>query len=269
MDIRRLGLTLILGGAAMLLLAFIWFAATFAEAMDTASAVVGNDHAARFLACLYSSGPVCQGASMFSDGPAYPPAVFWLGTVAVLAGIALRVAAGRGAMMPGATMASSATATDTPRPQPAAGEIMGFIPPAQYARYSYVLALSGAVAGLLIAPIAILALGGFALAMLGLTVFRPRMSRLDADHLTLICLIFTAAALLLFLSRGTVLFLLFALLQIAAFHVAFHSYRGGRTVTTQNLKEECLRAFQPGRQPHSGHEPARPTDGTLVPRDDA
>lgn len=238
MDARKLSLFLILGGAAMTLVAAVWFFVTFADAIEMADSFGGGDYAARFMACLYSSDAMCQGALAFSDGPTYSPVVFWLGVVALLGGIGLRFAVRQGP-------AASTGMAEVSR----TGEIMSFIPPEQYARYSYILALSGAVAGLLIAPLAIIALAAVTLAVLGLTVYRPRLNALDAHHLGLICLVFTASALALLLTRGTFLFLLVALAQIAAFHVAFHSYRQGRSLTMENVKEACVMAFTPGSRP--------------------
>jgi hypothetical protein len=126
---------------------------------------------------------------------------------------------------------------------------MGFIPPGQYARYSYILVLSGAVAGLILTPLAIVAVAGFVLALLGLTVFRPRLNALDTHHLGLLCLVFAGATLLMLVTRGTFLFLLAAFAQIACFYAGFNSYRHGRTVTAQNLKGEFLMALRPGMKP--------------------
>lgn len=241
MDTRKLSLVLMLGGAATTLLALIWFVAAYADAMAMASDFLGDDHAARMMACLYSSAPLCQGAGMLSDGPAYSPFVFWIGMIAVLAGIVVRLAAGKGA-------ADGSASAETVQ-SPDAGEVMGFIPPGQCARYSYILALSGAVAGLLLTPLAIVAFAGFVLGLLGLTWFRPRLTALDVHHLRVLCLIFVAAALLLFITRGTFLFLLAALAQIACFYVGFNSYRHGRIIEVRNLKREFLMALQPGRPP--------------------
>lgn len=247
MDTRRLGLILILGGAALTVLALIWFMAAYADAMDMASDFLGGDYAAKMMACLYSSSPICEGAGMFSEGPTYSPVVFWVGMIALLAGIAARFAAGKSA-------AAGSPVSGGTEQTPGSGEIMGFIPPGRYTRYSYILALSGAAAGLILSPLAVVALAGFVLALLGLTVFRPRLNALDAPHLGLLCLIFVAATLLLFVTRGTFLFLLAALAQIVCFYVGFNSYRHGRIVTTQNLKGEFLMALKPRAHPHSGPE---------------
>jgi hypothetical protein len=207
----------------------------------------GDDYAFKLMACLYSSSPICQGAAMLSDGPAYSPGVFWIGVIALLAGTVVRLTVGKSAAAGPPAPGSTGQAPET-------GEIMGFIPPGQYARYSYILVLSGAVAGLILTPLVIVALAGFVLALLGLSVFRARMNALDTHHLGLLCLVFVAAALLLFVTRGTFLFLLAALAQIACFYVAFNSYRHGRIVNAQNLKSEFLMALKPGTQSLSDHE---------------
>lgn len=247
MDTRRLSLILMLGGAAITAIALIWFMAAYAEVMGMAGDFLGSDSAARLFACLYSSSPVCQGAGMFSDGPSYSPVVFWIGLIGLLAGLVIRFSTGQ-------RVASGSPASASDGQTPASDEILGCIPPGQYTRYSYLLVLGGAVAGLLIAPLAVFGLAGFVLALLGLTTFRPRMNALDIHHLGLICLVFVAAALLLLISRGTFLFLLVALAQIACFYVAFNSYRGGRTVDTRNLKHEFQMAFRPKASSLSDHE---------------
>lgn len=246
MDPRRLGLVLILGGAAALVLAVVWFAAAYADAMDMAGSFAGDDYASRLMACLYSSAAMCQGAAMLSDGPAYSPAVFWIGVAGLLGGIVVRLAAARG-VAPGRGGEGAPAAGDAG--QAARDEILGFVPPAQFARYSYILALCGAVGGLLLTPLALVALAGFVLALLGLTVYGPRLTALDTNHLGVLCLVFVAAAVLLFMTRGTFLFLLAALAQIAAFYVGFNSYRHRRTINAQNVKGEMLLALKPGSQP--------------------
>jgi hypothetical protein len=255
MDPRRLSLILILGGAGIGLLALIWFVAAYAGAMDMASDFGGDDYAVKMLSCLYSSSPICEGAGMLGDGPAYSPVLFWVSVLALLAGIVVRLAARKNAVAVSPASGGSGQAPERGE----AGEIMGFIPPAQYARYSYILVLSGAVAGLILTPLAVVAVTGVALALLGLTVFRPRLNALDTRHLGFLCLVFAAATLLLFIARGTFFFLLAALAQIAFFYVGFNSYRHGRIVTAQNLKAEFLMALKPGSKPGvpplSDHEP--------------
>lgn len=252
MDTRRLGLILILGGAALTVLSFIWFVSAYAEAMDMASDFLGNEYSAKMIACLYSSSPICQGAGMFSEAPTYSPAVFWIGAIALLAGIAVRFASGKSAPATNST-AISPTVDGTKQAQ-VTSELLGFISPSKYARYSYILVLSGAAAGLILPPLAIAALAGFVLALLGLTVFRPRLDALAVPHLGFIGLIFVAAALLLFATRGTFLFLLVAVAQIACLYVGFNSFRHGRIVTAHNVKGEFLMAFKPGASPHPGSE---------------
>lgn len=241
MDTRKLSLILILGGAGMSLLAVIWFMAAYAGAMDMAGDLVGDELVVEMMSCLYSSSPICQGAAMFGDSPAYSPVVLWIGVIGLLAGILVRLAAGKSAAAAG------------PAPS-GTGEIMAFIPPAQYARYGYILVLSGAVAGLILAPLTMVAVAGFVLALLGLTVFRPRLDTLDAHHLGLICLVFLAAMVLMLVTRGTFLFVLTGLAQVACLYVGFNSYRHGRIVTARNLKSEFLMALKPGRPPLSDHD---------------
>lgn len=247
MNTKKLGLILILGGVLFTVLALVWFMAAYADAMDMAGGLLGGDYALKMVACVYSSSPICQGAGMFSDSPTYSPVVFWIGVIALLAGIVIRLAVSK-------SPATASPASGGTGPAPRTSAIMGYIPPEQYTRYSYILALSGAAAGLLLPPLAVVALAGFVLALLGLTVFRPRLQALDVQHLGLLCLIFVAAMLLLFLTRGTFLFLLVALAQIVCFYVGFNSYRHGRIVTMQNVKGEFLMALKPRAPSHSGPE---------------
>lgn len=253
MDTRKLSLILILGGGGISLLALIWFMTAYAGAMEMASDFMGDEYVAKMMSCLYSSSPICQGVGMLDDGPAYSPVVFWIGVIGLLGGIVVRWAAGRNAA---AGSPESGSAGQAPKVgENEAGEIMGFIPPGQYARYSYILVLSGAVAGLILTPLAIVAAAGFVLALLGLTVFRPRLNALDTHHLGLLCLVFAAATLPMLVTRGTFFFLLAALAQLSCFYVGFNSYRHGRIVNMQNLKSEFLMALKPGMKPLSDHEP--------------
>jgi hypothetical protein len=256
MDTRKLSLILMLGGAGMCLLALIWFMTAYASAMEMASDFMGDEYVAKMMSCLYSSSPICQGADLLDDSPAYSPVVFWIGVIGLLAGVAIRFAAGKNAVA--GLPASDRTGQAPDAGKNGTGEIMGFIPPGQYARYSYILALSGAVAGLILTPLAIVGVAGFVLALLGLTVFRPRLNALDTHHLGLLCLVFAAASLLMLVTRGTFLFVLGALAQVACFYVGFNSYRHGRIVTAQNLKGEFLAALRtgskPGTPPLSDHE---------------
>lgn len=259
MDIRRLSLILMLGGAGAVLLALVWFVAAYAGAAEMME-FMGDEFALKMLSCLYSSSAICQGAGMFSDGPSYSPVLFWIGLIGVLAGVVIRLSAGSsgGGITGGLqsdTVGLAARSDAKSAGQDATGEIMGFIPPEQYARYSYILMLSGAVGGLIVSPLAVVALAGAVLALLGLTVYRPRLNRLDAQHLGLICLVFVAATVLMLATRGTFLFLLVALAQIACFYVGFNSYRHRRTVNLDNLKNEFRVALMPGMKAGADHDP--------------
>lgn len=252
MDIRKLSLILMLGGAGAGLLALIWFVAAYAGAAD----FMGDQFGLKMLSCLYSSAAICQGAAMFSEGPSYSPVLFWIGVIGMLAGVVIRLSAGNSGVVGGSQPDAVGLAAQTGAAgQEPTGEIMGFIPPEQYARYGYILMLSGAVAGLIVSPLAIVALAGAVLALLGLTVYRPRLSGLDTQHLGLICLIFAVATVLLLATRGTFFFLLVALVQIACFYVGFNSYRHGRTVNRDNLKDEFRMALMPGTKTRPDHDP--------------
>ncbi|MEQ8484624.1 MAG: hypothetical protein RIB46_09695 [Pseudomonadales bacterium] len=241
MDTKRLALILIVGGTAVTAIAVVWFFTTYADAMEMASSFWGKEHVAKLMSCLYSSSPICEGAGMLGSGPSYSPAVFWIGVIAILAGVVVQFALVRRA----GPAASSAAAADGNVPA-ASGEILSFIPPDQYARYSYILALCGAVAGLLIAPLAVVALAGLVLAVLGLSVYRAQVSAADVHHLGIVCVVLVGGGVLLFASRGTFLFLLSALAQIAALFVGFQAYRAGRLVNVRDLPGEVRLALKPG-----------------------
>lgn len=241
MDTRKLGLVLILGGTTVTVLAIGWFYLAYAESMDMAGQWMGNEYSAKMFSCLYSTPQICEGAAFLSDGPAYSPAVFWIGVLGLLGGIAIRyTSAGR--------PAAAAAANE---------EILGFIPPGQYARYVYILLLSGSVAGLVLPPLFIVAVGGLILAVLGLVSYGSRIDALNGRHLRLACTILGLAGLLLFLTRGTFLFLLTGLALIACLYAAFNSYRRGRLVTPENAKGEFLAAFNLGAKgPSDGDQPS-------------
>ncbi|GAB3279388.1 hypothetical protein [Parahaliea aestuarii] len=233
MDTRKFSLLLIAGGLGLVLIAAVWFFITYAEAMEMAGSFMGEDYSARLLACLYSSTAICEGAVAFAEGPAYSPVVFWLGVIALLAGSAAWFASGQHTAVSGESCAAQRHS-----------EPAGFIPPARYTRYCYLLALAGAGLGLLVSPLAVLSLVSVLLAVLGLTGYRARLNILDVSHLSLVLLVSTAAALLLLLTRGTLLFLLVALAQVACLYVGFNSFRGQRSITIHNVKEECRAAFR-------------------------
>ena len=241
MDNKRLALILMVGGTAVTALAVVWFVAAYADAMEMASSFWGREHVAQLTSCLYSSSPICEGAGMLGSGPSYSPALFWIGVIAFLAGVVVQLALVRRAD-PGAPPAAARADGEA---TPASGEILSFIPPDQYARYSYILALCGAVAGLLIAPLAVVALAGLALALLGLTAYRAQVSATDVHHLGIVCVVLVAGGVLLLASRGTFLFLLAALAQVAALYVGFQAYRAGRLVNVHDLPGEVRRALKP------------------------
>ena len=247
MDTRKLGLVLVLAGIAVTVVAVGWFFTAYADVMDMASQWMGDDYAARMLSCLYSTPQVCEGAAFLSEGPAYSPVLFWIGVLGVLGGIVIRfAAAGR-----------PRTADAARGSEMADGEILGFIPPGQYARYTYILLLSGSVAGLVLPPLFVVAVGGLVLAVLGLTVYRTGMDAVNRRHLLLACAVFPPAGLLLYLTRGTFLFLLTGLALIACLYAAFNSYRHGRFVTPENAKSEFLAAFNLGAKGAPDDDQAR------------
>lgn len=247
MNTRKLGLTLILGGIGLIVLAVIWFFAAYAGAFDMMSGLGGNDMAGRLMSCLYSSSALCQGAGFFSDAPSYSPVVLWIGVIALLAGVVLRFASARSGPADG-SMAASADAQHLAGadalPQ-TSDKIMEFIPPQKFTRLAYILVLTGAIGGLLLTPLMIVALLGFVLALLGLSMFKPRLDPLDTNHLAAISVTFAASFVLLLMARGSMLFLLIALAQVILYYIGFNSFRHGRSISGATLKEEARFAAAP------------------------
>lgn len=231
-----------LGGAAIIVLSVVWFVTAYAETMDTVSRFGGNGMGAKLIACLYSSSAICQGAGFLGSAPSYSPVVFWIGVIALLAGVVVRFAMATPAS--GGAPAGSPASSSDGQPATAQGEILGFIPAQQYARYTYILFLAGAAAGLLLPPLLIVALAGLVLGLLGLVVFKPRLSALDSSHLVALCVVSGVAFVILLITRGSFLWLLAALVQLALYYIGFNSYRHGRTIDMQNLQDEARMAIK-------------------------
>jgi hypothetical protein len=249
MNNRKLSRILILGGIVLIVLAIVWFIAAYAKFIDTMSQYGGGDAVSQMLSCLYSTPAICQGANYLSSGPSYSPAVFWIGVLALLAGVVMRFAMSR-ATTPGGAPAAGVQAA------PADGNLLGLLPPEKYTRTTYILVLIGAVCVLVIPPLMIVGLAGFVLALLGMFAFKPRLAALDGAHLTAIAVVFVAASLLLLMTAGSVLFLLVGLVQLALYYIGFNSFRHGRAIGIANLKEEAQFAVKPLTK-----QPSKPDGG--------
>ncbi len=243
MNLRKLSLVLMLIGTVMTVLSLVWFLLAYAEAMDFIGQYGGADISSKLVACLYSSPPICEGAGFLSDAPSYSPAVFWIGVVALLAGMIIHFSLIKNV----ATKASTDSITTN-------GNILGFIPEHKYTRTTYIMMLTGAVGGLLVSPLMVVGFVGFILGLLGLFAFKPRLSDLDYNHLAALCIVFTAAFMLLLLVTGSFVFLLVGLIQIALFYIGFNSYQQGRIISIGNLRGEARLALQSISERFSRHE---------------
>ena len=246
MNTRKLSRILIAGGVAVVVLSVVWFFAAYVEAMDYIGQFGGSDMVAEMMACLYSSPDICHGAGALSDAPSYSPVVFWIGLIALLAGVIIRFALNKPASErgPAGTAAGSVGAE---------GNILGFIPEQNYVRIVYILILIGATCSLLLPP-AVVGIVGFVLGLLGLFVFRPRLNALDINHLAALCVVFAAASVVLFITLGSFLFPLAGLAQLALYYIGFNSFRHGRIIGIGNLKDEAWLALRPVTQRLSGRE---------------
>lgn len=242
MNIRKLSLILIWGGLAVLALAGVWFMQAYSSVMDTVGTFGGREYASKFVACLYSSPAICQGASFLSDGPGYSPVIFWIGAIALLVGVVLRFTANQ----PSPGGADAAVAGGGEGTAPAEGHLMGIIPPQRYVTITYIVALVSVLLG---PPVVVVT---FVLCLLGLFVFRPRLSELDGSHLGAICAVSGAVLLLLFIVPRGSLWVLLMLAQLALYYIGFNSYRNGRTIGLDNLNEEARLAFKPIVERFSG-----------------
>lgn len=243
MDTGKLSRLLVLGGGAVVVLAVVWFLASYTKVMHTMSDYGGGDMAAKMTACLYSSPAICQGADAMSDGPSYSPVIFWIGVIALLGGIVVRMATKKSGIQ-GAP--AGAVPADGALPGAGAdGDIMGFIAPQKYTRYVYILFFVGVGGGLLLPPLMIAGAIGLVLGLLGLFVFRPRLTALDVNHLAAGCVVFAVGGVIVALGRGALLFILVMLVELALYYIGFSAFRNGRTIGTGNLKEEAQLALKP------------------------
>jgi len=259
MDTRKLSRTLIWGGIGIIVLAVIWFVTAYADAMSTIGDFGGGDVVGQMMSCLYSNPAICQGASFMSDGPSYTPAVFWIGVLALLAGLVMHFTLNKDnhtAAAPVGTAADGISVNGTAAPAAADGKLLGILAPEKYTRTAYILVLIGAVCLLIVPVLAIVGLAGFVLALLGMFTFKPRLTAHDGNHLTAIVLIFAASSLLLLMTAGSILYLLVALVQLVLFYIGFNSFRHGRSISAANIKDEAQFALKPLTK-----QPSKPDGG--------
>lgn len=238
MNPRKLCLILVLMGVALLLLSVIWFFVAYASTLDTMSRYGNKDVTMQMMACLYSTAPICQGASFLSDGPSYSPMVFWLGVVLLLAGVIVFFALNK-------QIKHTQNFVSTTDGTIVSDQLLGFTAKQKYTHYTYILFLIGAGGGLLLPPLAVAALLGFALAVLGYFLYPQQLTSLDKNHLAALSVVYLASTFILFLTLGSALFLLIALVQLVLYYIGFNSFRLGRMIHANNLKDEAMLAFKP------------------------
>src|SRR5690606_17353414 len=109
-----------------------------ADTMDFIGQYGGADMGGELMACLYSSPAICQGASFLSDAPSYSPVVFWIGVIALAAGVIVRLSLSKSLVEQHTAIGAQAEGgTDgTPRQN---SHILGFIPEQKYTRTLYIL----------------------------------------------------------------------------------------------------------------------------------
>lgn len=246
MNLKKFSFLLMFSGVSILALSVMWFLLAFAETMDFVGEYGGSDISAEMLTCLYSSSPICQGASFLSEGPSYSPVVFWIGVVALLGGVIIRLSLAKSIYIEAPTAINDSAAAD--------GNLLGFIPEQKYTRIIYILMLTSAVGGLFLLPLMIAGFAGFILGLMGLSTLKARLNDQDRNHLAAICVVFAVTILLFLLSVGSFLFLLIGLAQIVLFYIGFNSYREGRSVSFSNLKSEAQLAKKSIFKRFSGHE---------------
>ena len=247
MNPRKLCVILMLAGMALLLLSLVWFFAAYASTLDTMSRYGNKDVITQMMACIYSSPPICRGAAALSDGLSYSPMIFWLGILLLLAGVVAFFSLNK-------QIKQSPDFDDRVGENLSSDKLLGFIAKEKYTRYSYILFLVGAAGGVLLPPLAVAALLGFILAMLGYFVCSQQLTSLDKNHLAVLSVVYIASTLLLLMTIGSALFLLVALLQLGLYYIGFNSYRFGRVIKVNNLKDEVVLAFKPIRDRFSHGE---------------
>jgi hypothetical protein len=98
-DIKKLGNLLLVGGAAVLMGAFVWWWSFFSSVMGDVSKVPGGRSEFSVfdaISCLYTSSDFCglvSGASRLLGKTPYEPKLFWLGLAALVAGGLIRATA--------------------------------------------------------------------------------------------------------------------------------------------------------------------------------
>lgn len=169
-----------------------------------------------------------------SDGPAYSPVVFWIGVIALLVGVILRFA-----------MPQPAAPAGSDGETPQEGNLLGLIPAGRYVMVAYVVALVSVL-------LPVLVWAALALCLMGLFVFRSRLSAVDASHLAAIGAVSGAVLVLRFILPVGFIWLLLSLVQLALYYIGLNSYRSGRTIGIDNFREEARLAARPIIQRFSG-----------------
>jgi hypothetical protein len=148
-------------------------------------------------------------------------------------------------------------------------KIGGIIPKDKYVHYTYLLLLASAAIGLVVSLLAVLgimagglgglaglaALAGVILALLGIFVFKDDLSEFDRSHLIYVAVLYVGLWFVcMFFSSALAFIPLLSSLAVLALSVAgavliyagYNSFKAGRTITKNNLKDEVQLALKRG-----------------------
>lgn len=98
-DLKKLGNILAVGGAVVLVAALVWwftFYSSVVREFSRATGSQGEGSVFEAMSCLYSSSGMCAvvtGIAALAGRTAYEPLVFWVGAVALVVGVLIRVTA--------------------------------------------------------------------------------------------------------------------------------------------------------------------------------
>jgi hypothetical protein len=149
---------------------------------------------------------------------------------------------------------------------PSDNKIMGFIPKSRYVQITYYLLLAAVVGGLVLSLLAmigvIIPLGGLfnlagliglVMALLGFFVFKAEFSALDQSHLLYISVVI-GAFIIIGIVIGASLFaapmlaymvtFLLACAQVLMVYTGYNSWKRGRSITKENIKDEVQLAMK-------------------------
>lgn len=100
MNFKKLGNFLIIGGAAIVAAAFVWwlifYSSVMRELAQLPGAPPGGNSVFEAIRCLYTNSEVCgliSGVARLAGRTAYEPMLLWVGLAGLVLGILIRVTA--------------------------------------------------------------------------------------------------------------------------------------------------------------------------------